>query len=144
MAVWSELEEKYPSMFFNGCASHGLHLSVKDIFDKKAESSGGGPDHDPASYPFEDLQLFSIDYKDVVIFFHNHYAPKAKLKKALAAAKLRALMQPTPTRWGTLIGCFKSLRAADSILCGLVSERHFITASGAKQRENRHEITVTK
>ncbi len=115
--VWSELEEKYPLMFFHGCASHGLHLLVKDIFDKKAESSAGGPDNDPASYPFEDLQLFSIDCKDVVIFFHNHHAPKAKLKKALAAAKLRALVQPT--RWSTLIECFKSLQAADSILCSL-------------------------
>jgi hypothetical protein len=86
------------------------------------------------------LQLFSIDCKDVITFFHNHHAPKAKLKKALAAAKLRALLQPAPTRWGTLIGCFKSLRAADSILNSLVSERDFITASGAKQKEKRLTI----
>ena len=119
--VWCELEQKYPSLFFHGCASHGLNLLVKDIFGgKKAELSVGGPD--PASYLFEDLQLFSIDCKDIVTFFHNHYAPQAKLKKALAAAKLRALVQPAPTHWGTLIGCFKSLRAADSILNSLVSE----------------------
>ncbi|CAB4039334.1 hypothetical protein DYB30_009596, partial [Paramuricea clavata] len=139
--VWCELEQKYPSLFFHGCASHGLNLLVKDIFaGKKAELSGGGPDHDPASYPFEDLQLFFIDCKDIVTFFHNHHAPKAKLKKALATAKLRALVQPAPTRWGTLIGCFKSLRAADSILNGLVSERDFVTAGGAKQKEKRLAI----
>lgn len=101
--VWRGLEEKYPSLFFHGCASHGLHLLVKDIFGKKVESSGSGPDDDPASYPFEDLQLFSIDCKDAVTFFHNHHAPKAKLKKALVAAKLKTLVQPAPTRWGTLI-----------------------------------------
>ena len=99
-----------PSLFFHGCASHGLHLLVKDIFGgKKAASSDNEPDDEPASYPFEDLQLFSIDCKDVVTFFHNHHAPKAKLKKALVAAKLKALVQPAPRRWGTLIECFKSL-----------------------------------
>ena len=139
--VWKELEEKYPSLFFHGCASHGLHLLVKDVFGgKKAASTDNEPDDDPASYLFEDLQLFSIDCKDVVTFFHNHHAPKAKLKKALVAAKLKALVQPAPTRWGTLIECFKSLRAADSILSSLVAERDFVTAGGAKQKEKRAAI----
>ena len=100
--VWKELE-KYPSLFFHGCASHGLHLLVKDIFGgKNAASPDNEPDDDPASYLFEDLQLFSIDCKDVVTFFHNHHAPKAKLKKALVAAKLKALVQPHNNTLGYL------------------------------------------
>ena len=84
--------------------------------------------------------LFSIDCKDVVTFFHNHHAPKAKLKKALIVAKLKALVQPAPTRWGTLIECFKSLRAADSILSSFVAERDFVTAGGARQKEKHTAI----
>ena len=82
--VWGELEEKYPSCFFHVCVSHGLHLLVKDIFAaKKTESTCGGPAECPNRYPFEELQQFSIDCKDVVAFFHNHHAPKAKLKRHL-------------------------------------------------------------
>ena len=65
---------------------------------------------------------------------------KAKLKKALAAAKLSALVKPAETRWGTLIGCFKSLKAADSILNALVSERDFVNKGTTKQKEKHVEI----
>ena len=121
--------------------SHGLHLLVKDVFAaKKKDVPGGGPADYPAGYPFEDLLQFAIDCKDVVSFFHNHHDPKAKLKKALAAAKLSGLVQPAPTHWGTLNGCFKLLRAADNILNGLVSEWDFVTTGNAKQKEKRVAI----
>ena len=109
--------------------SHGLHLLVKDIF-------GGGPTEYPTGYPFEDLLQFAIDCKEVVAFFHNHHVLKAKLKKALVAAKLSGLVQPVPTRWDTLSGCFKSLRAADNVMSGLVSDG-FVTTGNAKQKEKR-------
>ena len=121
--AWGELEKKYPTHFFHGCVSHGLHLLVKVIFAAtKKDVPGGGPAEYPTGYPFEDLLQFAIDCKEVVAFFHNHHVPKAKLKKALAAAKLSGLVQPAPMRWGTLNGCFKSLRVADNILNSLVSE----------------------
>jgi hypothetical protein len=137
--VWGELEEKYPSCFFHVCVSHGLHLLVKDIFAAK-KTTCGGPAECPNRYPFEELQQFSIDCKDVVAFFHNHHAPKAKLKKALNAAKLSGPVQPAPTRWGTLSGCFKSIRAAESILNGLVSERDFTIKGTAKQKEKQAAV----
>jgi Protein of unknown function (DUF 659) len=31
--AWATLKKEYPMKFFHGCASHGLHLIVKDIFD---------------------------------------------------------------------------------------------------------------
>jgi hypothetical protein len=124
--------------------SHGLHLLVKDIFAaKKKDVPGGGPADYPAGYPFEDLLQFAIDCKDVVSFFHNHHDPKAKLKKALAAAKLSGLVQPAPTHWGTLNGCFKLLRAADNILNGLVSERDFVTKRILLPYERRLKILST-
>ena len=139
--MWQILEQKYPTHFFHGCISHGLHLLVNDIFGaKKKEPAHGGVLQFPDGYPFEELQLFSNDCKEVVVFFHNHHVMKAKLKKALAAAKLSGLVKPAETRWGTLIGCFKSLKAADSILNALVSERDFVNKGTAKQKEKRVEI----
>ena len=126
----------YPTHFFHGCVSHGLHLLVKDIFAvKKKDVPGGGPAEYPADYPFEELLQFAIDCKDVVAFFQTHHVPKA-----LPAAKLSGLVQPAPTCWGTLNACFKSLRAADDIFIGLVSERDFIMTGNAKQQEKRVAI----
>ena len=82
----------------------------------KKEATHGGSPQFPDGYPFEELQLFANDCKKIVSFFHNHYVMKAKLKKAFAAAKLSGLVKPAETQWGALIVCFKSLKAADSIL----------------------------
>jgi hypothetical protein len=30
--AWLLLQKRYPSLYFHGCSSHGLHLLVKDIF----------------------------------------------------------------------------------------------------------------
>ena len=133
--MWSILEQRYPARFFHGCVAHGLHLLVKDVFGAKKATHGGANES-----PFEELQQFSNDCKEVVSFFHNHHVMKAKLKKALTTAKLSGLVKPAETRWGTLIGCFKSLKAADSILNALVSERDFINKGTAKQKEKRVEI----
>lgn len=133
--AWKALEENYPHRFFHGCVSHGLNLLVKDIFSAK-KPSGEYPD----GYPFEDLLLFTINCKEVVSFYHNHHVQRASLRKALKAEKLNNLVQPAPTRWGTILGCFRSLRAADNILNGLVSQRDFVSKGNAKQREKHTEI----
>ena len=133
--MWSILEKKYPTCYFHGCVSHGLHLLVKDVFGAKKRTND-----EADGYPFEELQQFSNDCKEVVSFFHNHHVMKAKLKKALSAANLSGLVKAAETRWGTLIGCFKSLKAADSILNALVSERDFVNKGTAKQKEKRVEI----
>ena len=101
---------------------------------------GGSPAEYPTGYPFEDLLQFAIDCKEVVAFFHNHHVPKAKLKKALAAAKLSVLVQPAPTHCSTLNGCFKSLPAAVNILNGLVSEPDFVTTGNTKRKGKRVAI----
>jgi hypothetical protein len=88
-----------------------LNLLVKYIFAAK-KPSGEYPD----GYPFEDVLLFTINWKEVVSFIHNHHLPRANLRKALKEEKLNNLVQPAPTRWGTILGSFRSLRAADNIL----------------------------
>jgi hypothetical protein len=75
-------------------------LLVKDIFAATKNTNGKYPD----GYPFEDLLNFVTNCKDVVSFFHNHY-----LTRHWKAEKLKNLVQPAPTRWGTILGCFKSL-----------------------------------
>ena len=121
--------------------SHGLNLLVKDIFAAtKKQHDNGGPAQYPEGYPFEHLLFFAADCKNVVKFFYNHHAPMADLKNALNSAKLSGLIRPAPTRWGTIQGCFKSLRAADKVLNGLVSRHDFTTIGNASQRENRAAI----
>jgi hypothetical protein len=139
--VWKKLEQKYPNRFFHGCVSHGLNLLVKDILAAtKKQPPGGGPAQYPLGYPFEDLLLFVLDCKEVVSFFHNHYAPRANLKKALQSEKLNGLVQPAPTRWGTMQGCFKSLRAADAVLNALVSQRDFVSKGNTNQQQKRASV----
>ena len=138
--VWTKLEEKYPDRFFHGCVSHGLNLPVKDILAAtKKQPAGGGPAQYPVGYPFEDLLLFVIDCKEVVSFYRNHHVPRANLKKALKSEKLNGLVKTAPTRWGTMQACFKSLRAADAILNGLVSQQDFVSGN-AKQKEKRAAV----
>ena len=122
------------------CCAWPASGGERHICCQKKEPADGGPAAYPDGYPFEDLLLFATDCKDVVAFFRNHHVPKAKLKRALAAAKLSGLVQPPPTRWGTLCGCFKSLRAADDILNGLVSEHDFVTKGTNKEKEKRVSI----
>ena len=133
--AWKTLEEKYPQRFFHGCVSHGLNLLVKHIFAAKKSTSGY-----PEGYPFEDLLLFTNNSKEVVSFFQNHHVPRATLRRALRAGKLNNLVQVAPTRWGTILGCFRSLRAADDVLNGLVSQRDFVVKGNANQREKHAEI----
>jgi len=68
-------------MYFHGCASHGLHLLVKDLFaTTKAKRGRTLPDY-PEGYPFEFLLNFVSGLQDVVTLFSYHLQEKAKLVK---------------------------------------------------------------
>ena len=139
--AWRILKENNPTLFFHGCISHGLHLIVKDIFaPTKRKPPGGGESVYPQGYPFEHLLNFSISCKEVVSFFHNHHAMKARLKSALNAAKVKTLEAPAPTRWGSLIRCFRSILAADVILNAIVNHRDFNSSGTTKQKEQKRII----
>jgi hypothetical protein len=140
--AWKLLKDKNPGKFFAGCVSHGLHLMVKDVFNA-AKTKRGGSDETkfPNGYPFAYLLDFANDCKDVVKFFQNHHVPNSELKKALSEKKLRALVLPAATRWGSLLSCFQSLKDADECLHQIVSQRQFDTKSGSgRQNLQRSRI----
>ncbi|KAH9263996.1 hypothetical protein BASA83_012578 [Batrachochytrium salamandrivorans] len=64
---------------------------------------------------------------------------KAQLQKAQLAENLPGLVQPAPTRWGSLKACFKSLRKSEHVLHRIVSARDFIQGTG-KQKESQQKI----
>jgi hypothetical protein len=80
----------------------------------------------------------------VVKFFNNHHAPKAQLKAALSAAKLKMLGQMAPTRWGSIKKMAETMLAAEAILQQLVTARDFASGN-AKQKRIRQAVhdTVT-
>jgi hypothetical protein len=96
------LSERFPSLFFQGCTSHGLHLLVKDILAaSKTRKTGESEATYQNGYPFVPLVKFSSDCKDVDKFFHNHHAVKAKLIEKQRLENVPALAKPVLTRWGS-------------------------------------------
>jgi Protein of unknown function (DUF 659)/hAT family C-terminal dimerisation region len=139
-AAWEILKGRHPTMFFQGCVSHGLHLMVKDIFAAtKTKKPGHLEPSYPIGYPFEEMLQLAIDCKDIVKFFHNHHAVKAKLRQMQETEKLIALAQPASTRWGTLQQCFKSILESERMIYTIVNERNFIIGT-AKQKEERQRL----
>jgi len=138
--AWDILKSKHPTMFFHGCVSHGLHLMVRDIFSAtKMKKSGQLEPTYPTGYPFEEMLQLALDCKDIVKFFNNHHAMKAKLKQMQQAEKLIALALPAPTRWGTLQQCFKSVLDSERIIYTIVNERNFVVGT-LKQKQDRQNL----
>jgi hypothetical protein len=135
--AWKLLKDKYPTMFFHGCVSHGLNLMVKDIFAaSKTKKAGQLEATYPDDYPFEEMLQLAADCKDLVKFFHNHHVMKTKLTQMQAVNNLNALAQPAPTRWGTLQQCFKTILNSERIIYSIVSERDFVVGT-TKQKAER-------
>jgi Protein of unknown function (DUF 659) len=128
--AWALLQRDYPSMFFQGCASHAAHLLVKDIFGATKAKRGRQEAEYPEGYPFEYLLDFSQHCNDIVSFFSFHHQLKAKLREEQIKAILPSLTQPAATRWGSLLLCLRSLRLNESVLHVIVSAREFVPASG--------------
>jgi Protein of unknown function (DUF 659) len=128
--AWAILREKYPTMFFQGCTSHGLHLIVKDIF--AATETKKGRFLEPTytdGFPFESLVQFAISCKDIAKFFHNHHVVKAKLSGLQKLQKLPALAKQAPTRWGSIQQCFESVLKSEHILHSIVNQRDFVSSA---------------
>jgi hypothetical protein len=136
-AAWKILEEKFPSMFFHGCVSHGLNLLIKDIF---APTKTNG--QYPLDYPFDELSQFADQCRDIVKFFHNHHVPKANLEEMQKAAGIKKLVKPAATRWGTIRACFLSILESEQQLHSIVTSRDFITGN-REQKDKRTELKRT-
>jgi len=78
--AWGLLQITFPSRYFQGCCSHGLHLFVKDVFvATKTKKAGQVKATYLDQYPFELMLEFIACCKDVVKYFHNHHVAKAHL-----------------------------------------------------------------
>ncbi len=136
--AWEVLKTNYPSRFFQGCTSHGLHLLVKDIFcATKTKKAGSTEPTYPVDYPFEDMLMFINECKDIVKFFHNHHVAKAQLQEMQKTTGARALVRPCPTRWGTIQQTCKTLLASEQHLHAIVSARDFIKGKTAQKKERQ-------
>jgi hypothetical protein len=101
--AWGLLQIIFPSHYFQGCCSHGLHLFVKVVFatmkTKKADQVKATY---PDQYPFELMLEFIACCKDVVKYFHNHHVAKAHLRDLQLSAGAQTLVRAASTRWGTI------------------------------------------
>jgi hypothetical protein len=143
--AWEVLKTNYPSRFFQGCTSHGLHL-VKDIFcATKTKKAGSTEPTYPVDYPFEDMLMFINECKDIVKFFHNHHVAKAQLQEMQKTTGARALVRSCPTRWGTIQQTCKTLLASEQHLHAIVSARDFIKGTAAQKKERQDvKDTITE
>jgi hypothetical protein len=139
-AAWAILQREHPGMFFQGCASHGLHLLVKDIFAATMAKRGRSEADYPEGYPFKPLLDFVEECKEVVKFFGQHHTVKAKLNDMQSQLKIRRLALPATTRWGSILAMLQSIQANGVPLHAVVREEDFIT-SVPLARQARRETT---
>ena len=128
------LHEMFPSRYFQGCTSHGLHLFVKDVFAAtKTKRAGQADAAYPDRYPFEPLLEFVAMCKDVVKFFHNHHV--VKLQELQRTTGARRLSSPVATRWGTIGAMCQTLLQSERHLHTMISARDFIQGSNVQKTE---------
>jgi len=134
--AWGLLNNMFPSRYFQGCASHGLHLFVKDVFAAtKTKKAGQAESTYPDQYPFEAILEFVASCKDVVKFFHNHHVAKAQLQERQQAANARALARTAPTRWGTIQAMCQTLLESEHHLHDIVTMRDFVNGTAVQKAE---------
>lgn len=117
-AAWEILLKKYPNRFFYGCASHGLHLLVKNIFEKP-------PIELKDVYPFTSLANLITDVTTICKYFRNHIVEKATLEEFQEALKLQKLKLYGETRWGSILASFRTMLQFDEFR--VVANRHRCT-----------------
>jgi hypothetical protein len=134
--AWRILQDMFPSSYFQGCASHGLHLLFRDVFEATETKKVSQDLHTyPEGYPFKTLQEFVQDCKTIFKFFHNHHVPKAQLLELQKTTKSRMLVRAAPNRWGKIQGMIQSMLDSDRRLHALVSARDFIKGTAAQKAE---------
>jgi hypothetical protein len=101
---------------------------------QKSMKPGDNQPSFPFGYPFEYLQHFSSDVKDIVKFFNGSHCIKSKLLELQKIQNLRALAKPAPTRWGDLQNCMETVLDSEPVLHGIVCERDFIYGNTLKKQ----------
>ncbi|KAH9275445.1 hypothetical protein BASA83_002219 [Batrachochytrium salamandrivorans] len=136
--AWTLLREMFPSCYFQGCCSHGIHLLVKDIFAAtKTKKASNTEATYPIDYSFQEMLKFIVDCWDVVKMFHNHHVVKAQLQELQRTTKSRVLVRPVPTRWGNTQKMCQRLLDSESHLHTTSSARDFIKRTAVQQAERQ-------
>jgi hypothetical protein len=124
----------FPSRYFQGCCSHGLHLFVKDVFAAMKTKSQVEATY-PDQYSFELMLEFIACCKDVVKYFHNHHIAKAHLQDLQLFAGARILVRAAPTHWGTIQAMCQTLLESERHLHVIVTARDFVQGTSAQKSE---------
>jgi len=125
--AWGLLQITFPSSYFQGCCSHGLHLFVKDVFAvMKTKKASQVEATYPDQYPFELMLEFIACCKDVVKYFHNHHIAKAHLRDLQLSASAQTLIRTAPTRWGTIQAMCQTLLESKRHLHVIVTAHDFV------------------
>ena len=96
--AWTLLHHMFPSCYFQGCSSHGIHLFVKDIFAAtKTKKTGNLKATYPIGYPFQKMLEFIVSCKDIAKLFHNCHVVKAQLQELQKTTNACALVCPAAT-----------------------------------------------
>jgi hypothetical protein len=142
--AWKTLKETFPSTYFQGCNTHGLHLLVKDVFGAtKTRKAGSNTPTFPDGYKFEALQVFVDGCRDVVKFFRNHHAPKAQLQSLQTTTGACALARAGSTRWGSIQAMLQSLLDSERHLREAVTAGDFIQGTAPQKEQTSVYAIVT-
>jgi hypothetical protein len=134
--AWGLLHITFPSCYFQGCCSHGLHLFVKDVFAAtKTKKAGQVEATYPDQYLFELMLEFIAYCKDVIKYFHNHHVAKAHLRDLQLSAGARTLVRAILTRWGTIQAMCQTLLESEQHLHVIVTVRDFVQGTSAQKSE---------
>lgn len=150
--MWSKLKTVFPNRFFHGCASHGLHLFVQDIFSPMRNRTAttthpgrGGDDSCgfkyPDGYPFEALAQLAETCRRIVTVFLQDEQLHVELSRLLRETHVPMVHFPSSRHeWRHLKTAFQSLHAAYKVVRLIVSGREFVMCAPGTQYEARLHI----
>ncbi|KAG3194285.1 hypothetical protein PC128_g9498 [Phytophthora cactorum] len=124
--VWSKLQQKHPTIFFHGCISHALHLTVKDLVQR---------------LPW--LGKLEENCRKLVRFFKKNQQRWYELKQLQHMEGKLALVLPADTRWGTIERCFASVHQSEKILHAFVTLRDFLRGRNKEKKAKRRHTYDT-
>lgn len=164
--AWQKMKGIYPSKFFQGCASHGLHLFIQDIFGSSAsatalpstatistgiELSGRTVGSVATSVaagvdspgPLMQLQELTQNCRLIVDCFNRESAPRAQLQQALGAEGQRLEFPPENRQWDRLQASFRFILSAVPALQSVVGDPSFVNDAPLYFRTVREHIMQT-
>lgn len=111
-AAWQIIQKKYPSIYAQGCAGHGVNLLIKDIV-----SVG---DNDKTKKSAE----------KIIKFVKNHHLVKSMYENRRALAKVpQTLSMPVVSRWYSRYNAMNSLLSSKYVLIQLFDDEENILKS---------------